>query len=797
MKVSLKWLNHFVKVDDIDPKFLADKLTFAGVEVESIEKLADATGLVIGEILTCLPHPDSDHLHILNVDEGPKYGVHQIVCGAPNARVGLKVIVAREGAKLPGGVINKGKIRGIDSDGMCCALYELGVDKKFLTEEECSGIEELPLDAPLGEEDPLKYLGYDDTVLDLSLLANRSDLNAIKNVALEVGTLLERPVTLLNKPLDSSKIVKESFLTHSDTDKCSAISARIVRNIKVAPSPKWLVEILTAEGIRSINNVVDIGNFVMLYSGQPLNMYDFDKLKKKELIVKNDYEGTFHAMDEKNYDLKQNDLVVTSDNENVCLAGIMTSEGARVDDNTKNVVIEGAVFHSASIRKTSLRLGLSSESSSRFVKGINSDQISSVLSLASELLLEIAGGSSVSQEFAFDTLNHEKKVIRSSFAYINGRLGTNFSNEEIMRVLTLDHLSPEAKGDYFEVIVPSYRIDMKEEADVSEEVIRLLGFDHIQSKLPSAASFKGLTERQKNKISIRRFLRSIGMCEVFTYTLVSETSSKEFSYLKKGENYRLANPMTDEHEFVRSSLLPSLLSTASYNVARQIKDFAIFEVSDIDTKTEQGCHLGAIFVGKESIRGSMNSLPYDFYSAKGVFEGIMELLNINSNRYQISRLSSDKEEFHPGKSAQITIGKTLIGVMGELHPLALKKYGLGKTATAMELDLDALLNLKTSASKALTPSKFPLVSRDLAFVVDNKVTFSDIKREISRADSLVKSVDVFDVFQGEIIGIGKKSLAISIEFNNSERTLKDEEVNAAMEKIIHMLQMKFLAEVRQ
>ncbi len=797
MKVSLKWLNHFVKVDDIDPKILADKLTFAGVEVESIEKLADASGLVIGEILTCVPHPDSDHLHILNVDEGPKYGVHQIVCGAPNARAGLKVIVAREGAKLPGGVINKGKIRGVDSDGMCCALYELGVDKKFLTEAQCNGIEELPLDAPLGEEDPLAYLGYDDTILDLSLLANRSDLNAMENVALEVGTLLERPVTLLHKPLDSSKVDKESFLTRSDTDKCLAISARIVRNIKVGPSPKWLVNILTAEGIRSINNVVDIGNYVMLYSGQPLNMYDLDKLKKKELIVKNDYEGSFLAMDERNYELKQNDLVVESGDENVCLAGIMTSESARVDENTKNVVIEGALFHGASIRRTSLRLGLSSESSSRFVKGINPDQISSVLSLASELLLELAGGNSVSQEFTFDALNHEKKVIKSSFAYINGRLGTNFTNDEILRVLTLDHLSPKAKGDSFEVEVPSYRIDMKEEADVSEEVIRLLGFDHIQSKLPSAASFKGLTEKQKNKIAIRRFLRSIGMNEVFTYTLVSEASSKEFSYLKKGENYRLTNPMTDDHEFVRSSLLPSLLSTASYNVARQIKDFAIFEVSDIDTKTEQGCHLGAIFVGKESIRGSMNALSYDFYSAKGVFEGIMEILCINNSRYQISRLSSDKEEFHPGKSGQITIGKTLVGVMGELHPLALKKYGLGKVAVALELDLDALLNLKTSASKALIPSKFPFVSRDLAFVVDDKITFFDIKREISRTDSLVKSVEVFDVFQGKIIGHGKKSMAISIEFNNSERTLKDEEVNAVMEKIVHMLQMKFLAEVRQ
>lgn len=799
MKVSLKWLNQYVKIDDIDPQELADKLTFAGVEVESIDKLASASGLVIGRILTCVPHPDSDHLHILNVDEGDKYGIHQIVCGAPNAREGLNVIVAREGAVLPEITISKGKIRGVESDGMCCALYELGVDKKYLSEAQCNGIEELPEDAPIGNENPLAYLGYDDTILDLSLLANRSDLNAMENVALEVGTLLRRPTTLEDKKLDSSYLKEEHFQVGSETDKCPSFSARIVRNVKIGSSPKWLQEILLSEGVRSINNVVDIGNYVMLYTGQPLNMYDLDKLKEKELIVKDDYEGSFLAMDDKEYALKKGDLLVMSGQEGACLAGIMTSKAAEVDANTKNVVIESAVFHSASIRRTSSRLGLVSESSSRFVKGINKDQASRVLELSASLLLEVAEGESVSQEFVYDTLNHDKKTIKTSFYYINSRLGTTFSKEEIAEVLAADHLLPVTNNDELIVTIPSYRIDIGGEADISEEVIRLLGFDHVKSKLPEGASLQGLTENQKKKQSIRRFLRSIGMNEVFTYTLVSEAMASSFRYLKKGENYRLANPMTDDHEFVRASLIPSLLSVAEYNLSRQIKDFSIFEVSDIDTKTEQGTHLAAVFVGKESLQGALHSLPYDFYSAKGVLESIMAMLGINANRYQIVRLPKEdkKEEFHPGRSALILMGKTIIGVMGELHPVMLKKWGLGKSAVALELDLAALLNLKVSPVKAIVPSKFPSVTRDLAFVVDEKVSYLDIRREIGRVDSLVKDVRVFDIYQGEAIGGSKKSMAISIDFSNAERTLKDEEVNAIMEKIVGALRMKFLAEVRK
>ena len=348
------------------------------------------------------------------------------------------------------------------------------------------------------------------------------------------------------------------------------------------------------------------------------------------------------------------------------------------------------------------------------------------------------------------------------------------------------------------VKIPSSRIDINGEADISEEVIRLLGFSNVTSKLPTCISSLGLNEKQSKKIAIRRLLRSLGLNEVFTYTLTSKEKATSFSYLKKGEPYKLKNPMTVDREYVRVSLLPSLLEVAEYNVAHQNKDFAIFETSDIDTVKEKGNHLAMVLVGKEELQGSLERKNYDFYNAKGLFEAIASLLNLSSNRYQITRfVNNDKNEFHPGKSAFITIGKTLIGVMGELHPMALKKWGLGKNAVAIELDLDALLDMKVSAPKAVIPSKFPSISRDLAFVIDQKISYSDIKREISRLDSLIKNVQIFDVFESESLGENKKSVAINMEFADPNRTLKDEEVNAIIEKVIGALRMKFLAEVRQ
>lgn len=797
MKVSLNWLKTFVDLEGITAEELASKLTFAGVEVDSVESLSKGTNLVIGKILSCKEHPDSDHLHILQVDEGPKHGIHQIVCGAPNAREGLKVIVAREGAVLPNVTIVKSKIRGIESDGMCCSLAELGVDKKYLSQAQLEGIEELDPAAPVGDENPLGFLGLDDTILDLDLLANRPDLKAMENVAREVGTILGRPVKIEDTPILSEK--PSSFKVSSDSENCPLFKARVVRNIKIKPSPKWMQNILTANGVRSIDNVVDIGNFVMLLTGQPLNMYDYDKLPKKELVVIDDYEGPFVAMDEKEYSLIKGDLLVSSDRKGMCLAGIMTSKDCEVDSNTKNVVIEAASFKGATVRHTSHRLGLASESSSRFEKGINVHQLGRVLLIAAKLLIDLADAEVVEEEVSYDTLSHERKKVVTSVSYINNRLGTSFSEEEIIETLKRDHMDiVKLDGDEFEVTVPYQRIDMGGEADVSEEVIRLLGFSNIVSRLPNVGSELkgGYSPAQKRRNSIRHYLRKAGLTECLTYSLVDAKKKDAFDYLCNKNNYKVMNPMTEDRMYMRKNILPSLLEVASYNAAHQCQDLAIFEISDVDAENYASKHLGIVLSGVEHRQGLLKEEPYDFYSIKGIFEGIMALLGINENRYRLSTFSSDKNELHPGRSVEIYLGKDKIGVMGEIHPLIAKDLDLAKNTIVLELDLNALLEVKTSPVKASVPARFPSVNRDLAFLVKEDVTYENIKREIKRADKLIKDVNIFDVYVGIGVPAGYKSLAIRVNICDPEKTLVEKEVTEVMDKVVATLRIKFGGEIR-
>lgn len=794
MKVSFKYLKNHVDLSDITPEELAAKLTFAGAEVEEVSPFAQGTHLVIGHVLSCLPHPDSDHLHVLQVDEGPEFGVHQIVCGAPNAREGLNVIVARNGAKLPGGEIKPSKIRGVESDGMCCSLLELGVDRKYLSDYQCSGIEELPSDAPVGSTDVLGYLGLDDVALDLSILPNRPDLYSFENVCREVSCLLERPFKA--EEVSSQSLTETAFHVGSSTEKCPLFTARVIRGVKTKESPLWMKRMLETCGIRSINNVVDIGNYIMLLTGQPLNMYDLDKLPVPELIVRDDLSEDFLAMDGNRYPLEKGDLVVTSGGKPMCLAGIMTADACRVDENTQNLVVEAAYFDGASIRRTSNRIGLSSDSSLRFCKGINPDQMEYVQAKTSESLLSLADADQVSETISYDALSHAEREIETSFSYINGRLGTNFQPEEILRALKRDNLVADVSGDKVTVKVPSYRIDMDGQADVTEEVIRILGLDNIKSEFPSTRlSISGLTEKQRKKNDVRSVLRDLGMNEVLTYTLVSEATSASFRYLSKAQPYRLKNPLTVERSFVRPSLLPSLLETAAFNVARQNKDFGLFEISDIDAHGLQTRYLAGVLIGNRKDQGRIGEKPFDFFDAKGLIESVFEVLDIKANRYSLVSWSLGGEEMHPGRSAEIRIGKKLVGYLGELHPTLSKRLGL-KTAVVFELDFEELCNVKTGNPKAVVPAKYPSVSRDLAILLDQKVDYQSIKREVLKSSALISEVQAFDVYQGKGIPDGKKSLALALTLSSLDHTLKEAEISEAVAKAIQSIKVKFGAEIR-
>ena len=798
MLVSLKNLNEFVKVDDLSAEEIANKLTFAGVEVEEISRLASGTNLVIGYVKTCENHPNSDHLHILNVDLGPKYGVNQIVCGAPNARAGLKVIVAREGALLPEKEIKRGVIRGVESNGMCCSLLELGVDAKYLNEEQKAGIEELPEDAPVGEENVLGYLGLDDVVLNLNVLANRPDLLSIFNVAREVGALFNREVNL---PKVSPKTdFKTKLVVGSKTSRCSQFSGKEIKGIVTKASPKWMSDYLMAMGVRSINNIVDIGNYVMLMTGQPLHMYDADKLKKAELYAQDDYQGDFVALDEKTYKIIPGDIVICCDNKPMCLGGVMGSLECAVDANTKNIYIEAASFDGASIRHTSNRLGLVSESSQRFVKGTNHFQSEFVLEYAASLINQLCDAKENSNNVVYQSEENKEKVISCSVSKINGRLGTSFTKDEIVETLSRLNFSLSfSDDDKFLAKVPSYRLDVTCDADLSEEVIRLRGYENVQSILPCLDTKVGmLTLRQKRIKNIRNYLLSVGLDECLTYSLISKKEKDNFCLLNKEENYVILNPLTDEHEVFRTHILGSLLKVATYNVARQNKNLALFETSNMISKSSRSEHLAIVLVGQALNQGLLNKENYSFFHMKGLLEGLFASLGIEASRYRLDRFVDQGHELHPGKAANIIFQNKVIGVMGELHPNQIEKYDLGKNnAVVLEMNLESLLDAKVSETKMSPISRFPSVSRDLAFVVDANVASGDIIKAVKKVGgAFVVNCEVFDIYQGANIMEGKKSMAITVTYRKDDGTLTDKEIGDAEEKIKFELSRNFKAEIR-
>ena len=797
MLVSLNELRKYVDLNGLTAEEIATRLTSAGVEVESINKAAFATKLVVGEVIMCENMENSDHLHVTKVNCGPKYGTLDIVCGAPNCRKGLKVIVALDGCELKGGTIKKGSIRGHESNGMLCSLVELGVDTKFLSEAQQKGIEELPNDAEVGNEDVLKNLGLDDTILDLKLLANRPDMYSILNAAKEMKTLFGREVKLPNYEVKENLVAK--FPVSILTEKCPQFSARVVKGIKVKESPKWLKDVLRSSNIRSINNIVDIGNYVMLLTGQPLHMYDMDKLAKQELVVRDDLEGDFVALDEKTYKLQKGDICITSNGKVMCLGGVMGALECAVDENTKNVVVEAANFDYASIRRTSIRLALVSDSSQRFVKGINPSQWKFVQDMAASLLKELCEAKEISEVSNVQNKEFKPVVVESSVDYINGRLGTNFSKEVVVSSLEAAWIKVSEKNGKLVCEIPAHRIDITGEADLSEEVIRINGFENIESKLPNIElSRGGLEPDLEHKREVRSYLRGLGIDEVLCYSLVREKETKQFAILNKGESYKILNPLTDEHEYLRTNILPSLLNTLSYNLNHGNENVAIFEVSDLfTTDGKKHIHLGVVCVGNDLRRNAMEGEAYSYYHLKGVLDGILKAFNIEEKRTILERCK--EAEFHPGKSALVKVDGKPCAVLGELHPNTLKELGLsGENVVVMEVDLGLVFGTKTSAVKMQQISKYQTVKRDFAFVLTDNVTSKEVVNEIFKVNrEVIKSVEVFDVYHGEHVQEGHYSLAVSVSLNDANKTLGEQDIVALEQAIVKALETKFGAELRK
>ena len=790
MLVSLNEISKYVDISGLSKEEIASRLTFSGIEVEEIKTLSKATSLVVGKVISCIPHPNSDHLHVCKVDI--KDEVLDIVCGAPNCKEGIKVIVAKVGAKLPGGEIKAGEIRGYKSNGMLCALNELGVDPKYLKEEQIKGIEILSDDFEVGDSDILHKLGLDDVILDLSLLANRSDCYSLFNVSREIGALFNRKVNILEANDDSTYEEKE-FKVDSLTPNCKEFSVKIVKGIEVKDSPAWLKNCLRSEGIRTINNIVDLGNYIMLLTGQPIHMYDYDKLVKKELIVRSDINEKFIALDEKEYSIHEGDICVTSFGKTMCLGGIMGGLDSEVTNDTKNIVIEVANFNHASIRRTSSRLGLVSDSSQRFVKGINKDQVDYVLNLTTNLLKTISNVDSISNIIKYDVLNHDKKLISCSVDYINNRLGTNFEYEKIKDILQLLYFKfVESDGNKFIVEVPSFRIDVEGKADLSEEIIRYIGLDTISPTLPFMETTVGGKSKDEQKEDvICSFLSNNGLYRVLTYTLVNKKMSESFKILNKSDGYVIKNPLTEDHKYVRTNLLPSLINCANYNLNHQNNNFGIYEISHIDSMQKNEIHLGVVLVGKKYKQDKITGESYSYYDAKGIVDTILDMFNISSTRVKYTRFETD--EFHPNRSALVLLDNKPLCVMGDIYPT---KKEIKDSMILLEMNLSVLFATKSKNIKFEPISAYPQSSRDYAFIIDDSINYIDIKNEVKKCSSLIKEVSVFDIYKGKNLAQNEKSIALTVVFESNDHTLKDNEIDEVHNKIVETLNKKFNVSLR-
>ena len=790
MLVSLNEISKYVDISGLSKEEIASRLTFSGIEVEEIKTLSKATSLVVGKVISCIPHPNSDHLHVCKVDI--KDEILDIVCGAPNCKEGIKVIVAKVGAKLPGGEIKAGEIRGYKSNGMLCALNELGVDPKYLKEEQIKGIEILSDDFEVGDSDILHKLGLDDVILDLSLLANRSDCYSLFNVSREIGALFNRKVNILEANDDSTYEEKE-FKVDSLTPNCKEFSVKIVKGIEVKDSPDWLKNCLRSEGIRTINNIVDLGNYIMLLTGQPIHMYDYDKLGKKELIVRSDINEKFTALDEKEYSIHEGDICVTSSGKTMCLGGIMGGLDSEVTNDTKNIVIEVANFNHASIRRTSSRLGLVSDSSQRFVKGINKDQVDYVLNLTTNLLKTISNVDSISNIIKYDVLNHDKKLISCSVDYINNRLGTNFEYEKIKDILQLLYFKfVESDGNKFIVEVPSFRIDVEGKADLSEEIIRYIGLDTISPTLPFMETTVGGKSKDEQKEDvICSFLSNNGLYRVLTYTLVNKKMSESFKILNKSDGYVIKNPLTEDHKYVRTNLLPSLINCANYNLNHQNNNFGIYEISHIDSIQKNEIHLGVVLVGKKYKQDKITGESYSYYDAKGIVDTILDMFNISSTRVKYTRFETD--EFHPNRSALVLLDNKPLCVMGDIYPT---KKEIKDSMILLEMNLSVLFATKSKNIKFEPISAYPQSSRDYAFIIDDSINYIDIKNEVKKCSSLIKEVSVFDIYKGKNLAQNEKSIALTVVFESNDHTLKDNEIDEVHNKIVETLNKKFNVSLR-
>lgn len=807
MLVSYKWLSEYLDLSEISAKELSDQMSLTGIEVEGIEVPEEGLKkIVVGEVKECVPHPNSDHLSICQVDIGEEE-LSQIVCGAPNVKVGIKVIVALPGSRITGNQkIKKGKMRGEVSNGMICSLQELGYSDSVIPKAYSEGIYYMPQDAVNGD-DVFSYLDMDDHIIELSITPNRADALSMRGVAYEVGAIYRQTPKFNDEVLeeDASENAAEYISVEVEEKKdVPAYQIRIIKDVKIAESPMWLQTRLMNEGIRPINNVVDITNYILLLFGQPLHAFDYDKLQSKNILVRRGKpEEEIVTLDGETRKLSTENIVITNGEKPVALAGVMGGADSEITDETTTVALESALFDSLSVRRTSKEFNLRSESSSRFEKGINHATIGEAGDIAAAMIAKLANGTVVSGKAIGSDLTIEEVVVSVTVSRINEYLGTEMNQEIVSEIFDTLGFTYELNQDKFNVTVPPRRWDIKIEADLIEEVARIYGYDNLPSTLPKGETVAGsLTSGQELVRKIKGLLEGCGASEAISYALTTEEKSRQFM-MRDSQITRLQWPMSEERSVLRMNLISGLLDDVAYNVARKNNNVALYEIGrvfyqDNDSKKElphEENHLGIVLSGNKVVKDwQTKEVPVDFYTIKGMLEVLFDSVGIKDKiTYEATK---DNQELHPGRTALVKLNDAVIGFIGQVHPTIAKEYEIPETYVA-ELNLQAIIEEENDALVYQQISKFPAVSRDIALLVDETVMSQELVETISKhAGKFLQSVHLFDVYQGDNIAEGKKSMAYSLTFVNAEATLVDEEINQSMEKVEKALVEQFNVTIR-
>lgn len=803
MFVSFKWLKEYVDLSGITATELAEKITRSGIEVEGVEVLDKGMkGIVIGHVLEREQHPNADKLSKCLVDIGEDEPT-QIICGAKNVAKGQKVAVATVGAVLPGNFkIKKAKLRGEESNGMICSLQELGIESKLTPKEFSEGIFVFPNDVKAGDN-AIEQLNLDDEVLELGLTPNRSDCLSMLGVAYEVAAILGRDVKLpsIDVKENNEKASDNISIKVDAKDDNPLYVARVVKNVKIGPSPLWMQTRLMAAGIRPHNNVVDITNYLLLEYGQPLHAFDYDRLGSKEIVVRRaKLDETMVTLDDVERKLSPDHLVITNGTEPIALAGVMGGANSEVRDDTTTVLIESAYFNGQTVRNASKDHGLRSEASARFEKGIDPNRTRAVADRAAALIAEYANGEIVGEPVEVDSIQIEQAVISIKLERINKVLGTNITNEEVGKIFTNLQFQFTEDNNEFIVTVPTRRGDITIEEDLIEEVARLFGYDHLPTTLPVGTFTPGkLTEYQAKRRKVRAYLEGAGLYQAITYSLTSAEKAESF-LIEKGTPIKLAMPMSEDRSTLRLSIVPHLLEAAKHNLARQIENVALYEIGSVFIKHDSA----ELPVEKEHLAGAVSGLwhnhswqgekkPVDFFVIKGILEGLFVLLGIND---RVEYIAAEKDGLHPGRTADILLDKQSIGYIGQVHPEVQKEYDLKETYV-FELSLVEMLNAVVNEVKYTPIQRFPSMSRDIALVVEKDVPAGDIGRVIENAGGkLLKEVSIFDLYEGEHMEPGKKSVAFTLKYLDPERTLTDEEVTKAHDQVLKAIEEQTSAKLR-